>query len=89
MFMMKLVKVLSTDDLVRQIIRMFLPAIEVHQHGVEGRDERIRAELFFFSSPFCVSLLFVLCCAIPPHLCVKREGSCKVLGLENIVAHKC
>ena len=58
---MKLVKVHSTDDSV-----MLLRWNDVHKHGVEGREESyIRAELFFFSSPFCVSLLFVLCCAIP------------------------
>ena len=72
MFRMKLVKVHSTDDLVRQIIRMFLPAIEVHQHGVEGRDERIRAELFFFSSPFFASFLCSLLCACDPPTFVRE-----------------
>ena len=86
---MKLVKVQhSKDDSVRQIIMISLGWNEVHQHGVEEMKVTLEQNCFSFP-PLSLPLFFVLCCAIPQHLCVKREGSCKVLGLENIVAHKC
>ena len=60
---------------------------EVHKHGVEEMKVTLEQNCFSFP-PLSLPLLFVLCCALPQHLCEKREGSYKVLGLISITTLK-